>query len=216
MWKYTHTDEMYHSLTNRNNSTELFHSDVYLGQEYSDGLKHYKYLKKVKSANGKWRYIYDETELKVNEAISKNVINKSRSNEGYEFKDSTGATNIHKIKGNGILTSGSHVKISSAFTKPENQTKVDKIKEKQFNVYQNHYKQKVKDIPKRIVAKGAGIVGKALLEMDKKIAKKKVEKKVKTAVKNVENKANEVKNKVENSLKKKKKKSVPRTYLVNK
>lgn len=56
MWKYTHTDEMYHSLTNKN---ELFHSDTYLGQDFSDGVKHYKYIKKIPIGNGKFRYIYD-------------------------------------------------------------------------------------------------------------------------------------------------------------
>ena len=71
MWKYTHTDEMYHSLVNRNNSTELFHSDVYLGQEYSDGLRHFKYLKRERK-NGKWVYYYSNEELKK-ASIQKNV-----------------------------------------------------------------------------------------------------------------------------------------------
>lgn len=59
MWKYTHTDEMYHSLTNKE---ELFHSDTYLGQDFSDGIKHFKYIKREK-VNGKWRYYYKDAAL---------------------------------------------------------------------------------------------------------------------------------------------------------
>lgn len=59
MWKYTHTDEMYHSLTGRND--ELFHSAVYLGQDFSDGIKHFKYIKREK-INGKWVYTYRHDE----------------------------------------------------------------------------------------------------------------------------------------------------------
>lgn len=66
MWKYTHTDEMYHSLTGRNNSTELYHSDVYLGQDFSDGVRHFKYIKR-EMVNGRWKYYYkDEAYDKAN------------------------------------------------------------------------------------------------------------------------------------------------------
>ena len=57
MWKYTHTDEMYHSLTNQN---ELAHSDIYLGQDYSDGIRHFKYVYKKKGPDGKWQYFYEK------------------------------------------------------------------------------------------------------------------------------------------------------------
>lgn len=36
---------------------ELFHSDTYLGSDYSDGLQHWKYLKRYKKG-GKWVYVY--------------------------------------------------------------------------------------------------------------------------------------------------------------
>lgn len=61
MWKYTHTDEMYHSLTN--NSDTLYHSDIYLGETYDDGLRHFKYIDK-KMVNGKWKYYYKDDNLK--------------------------------------------------------------------------------------------------------------------------------------------------------
>lgn len=37
---------------------ELFYSDSFLGEEFSDELYHFKYVKK-KKVNGKWRYYYD-------------------------------------------------------------------------------------------------------------------------------------------------------------
>ena len=37
---------------------ELYHSDTYLGADYSDGIKHWKYIRKYKGKNGKWRYVY--------------------------------------------------------------------------------------------------------------------------------------------------------------
>lgn len=36
----------------------LFHSDTFLGDEFSDEMYHWKYIKK-KKVNGKWRYYYD-------------------------------------------------------------------------------------------------------------------------------------------------------------
>lgn len=36
---------------------ELYHSDEYVGEDYSDGICHWKYIDK-KKVNGKWRYIY--------------------------------------------------------------------------------------------------------------------------------------------------------------
>ena len=44
-----------------NNRNELFHSDTYLGKDYSDGMRHFKYIKREK-VNGKWRYIYSPDE----------------------------------------------------------------------------------------------------------------------------------------------------------
>lgn len=36
----------------------LFHSDIFLGDEFDDEMYHWKYIKK-KRVNGKWRYYYD-------------------------------------------------------------------------------------------------------------------------------------------------------------
>lgn len=42
----------------KDNETELYHSGIYLGKDYSDGIKHWKYIKKERK-NGHWVYYYD-------------------------------------------------------------------------------------------------------------------------------------------------------------
>ena len=41
------------------NDDKLIHSDTYLGLEFSNELKHYKYIRKEKK-NGRWIYYYDD------------------------------------------------------------------------------------------------------------------------------------------------------------
>lgn len=48
---------------NKNLNNELYHSDVYLGKDFSDGIKHWKYIKREK-VNGKWRYYYSDYKLR--------------------------------------------------------------------------------------------------------------------------------------------------------
>lgn len=40
---------------------ELYHSSVYLGKDYSDGIRHWKYIKRERK-NGKWVYYYSNAE----------------------------------------------------------------------------------------------------------------------------------------------------------
>ena len=40
---------------------KLYHSDIYLGEVYDDGIKHWKYIKKEKK-NGRWVYYYHHDE----------------------------------------------------------------------------------------------------------------------------------------------------------
>lgn len=66
MWQYRNTDELYHAnmykKMNKKINHELYHSDVYLGKDYSDGIKHFKYIKREK-VNGRWRYYYKNDKL---------------------------------------------------------------------------------------------------------------------------------------------------------
>ena len=81
MWKYTHTDEMYHSLTSQNNPDVLYHSDTYLGETYEDGLRHFRYIDK-KMVNGKWRYYYKDDKL----AKKKKAVDAAQKVMKYENK----------------------------------------------------------------------------------------------------------------------------------
>ena len=45
---------------NTQTSSSLFHSSTYYGQEFDDGLRHWKYIKREKLPDGKYRYWYDE------------------------------------------------------------------------------------------------------------------------------------------------------------
>ena len=54
---------------------ELYHSDKYLGQDFSNGIKHYKYIKR-EMKNGKWVYYYkddltNKAQKNLNKALNK-------------------------------------------------------------------------------------------------------------------------------------------------
>ena len=95
MWKYTHTDEMYHSLTGNNSSTELFHSDVYLGQDFSDGIRHWKYIKR-EMVNGRWKYYYKDDAYDKANSKFKSATNKYLDNANKADKELKNHSEAHK------------------------------------------------------------------------------------------------------------------------
>ena len=235
MWKYTHTDEMYHSLTNRNNSTELFHSDVYLGQEFSDGLKHFKYLKRERK-NGKWVYYYSNEEYNAAkkkqaqaEQAHKIAADKARQTQN-QYDEAT--NNIAKAK--------LRYNINEALNK-NNKGLINKIK---YNKTEKKLLKEIVDAKSKSHNTGVKNVKAQSEETNKSIearsAKKeaeKVEKKTKVhravgetlakaanklsdasynTKKSVEKGKKKVNDAINKLKKKKNKKSVPRTYLVNK
>ena len=140
------------------NNKELYHSDIYLGEEYSDGIKHYKYLKKVKTSSGKWRYIYDETELKNAKNKMKELERarkKLEDKKGYvSYIDKYGDYVKRNVnEGTTITTSGSYNN-----TQSKKDIEKEKILEKEEKVTKNYYTQKFKDIPKRVISKGLSYI----------------------------------------------------------
>lgn len=134
-------------------SNKLYHSDVYRGQDFSIGLKHYKYLRKVKTSYG-WRYVYDESEVKNEEkkiGALQNVRNKMTDKDGY--------LNYTNKQGDSVYKKGNKTHIITANGK---QTKTDKFKEgldaKINEKIKKHKKQKIKDIPKKAISKGIAFV----------------------------------------------------------
>jgi hypothetical protein len=63
-------------------SEKLYHSDVYLGQDYSDGIQHFKYIKREK-VNGKWVYYYKDDLTKKAEKNYNDKLNKHFVDVGY-------------------------------------------------------------------------------------------------------------------------------------
>lgn len=57
---------------------EIHHSDKYLGADYSDGIKHYKYIKREKK-NGRYVYYYNTSELENQHKIIKDNINSEKN-----------------------------------------------------------------------------------------------------------------------------------------
>ena len=71
--------------------SELYHSDVYLGADYSDGLKHWKYIKRYRGRNGKWCYVYanKETHKSINDDLIKEQRFLDLAKEMHEKSDRT-------------------------------------------------------------------------------------------------------------------------------
>lgn len=61
-------------------SSSLFHSSTYYGQEFDDGLRHWKYIKREKLPDGKYRYWYDEDSY-TKDVASKQAPNQNVRNE---------------------------------------------------------------------------------------------------------------------------------------
>ena len=53
----------------KDKETELYHSGIYLGKDYSDGIKHWKYLQKIEAKPGQYRYIYYNPKRKSDKKV---------------------------------------------------------------------------------------------------------------------------------------------------
>lgn len=60
MWQYQNTDELYHN--------EIWKYN-YIGIDNTPFIKHYKYIKREKKSNGKWRYYYNKPKNKLNKVM---------------------------------------------------------------------------------------------------------------------------------------------------
>lgn len=84
---------------NKQQEDGLYHSDIYLGQEYSDGIKHWKYYRREKLSNGKYRYYY-----KDNDDYVYTTDGKANKYSTYTHKDVYGNTKVKKtVKGDKLF-----------------------------------------------------------------------------------------------------------------
>ena len=64
------------------NSEELFHSETYLGADYSNGLKHYKYIRRYRNGKGKWTYVYGNKD--THQKIRSNLLKAQVASNTYK------------------------------------------------------------------------------------------------------------------------------------
>lgn len=131
--------------TKKDDGGILMHSDTYLGEDYtSANLVHYKYLRK-EIKNGHTYYIYDDSELKKARDAKDKAMNTYKNTE-YVDKDRWSNKGSQRwMFGNG-----------------KDQTLKDKINERRVKkatkTITDYYKQRIKDIPRKIHARGVSFV----------------------------------------------------------
>ena len=173
MWKYQNTDELYHSNMYKNigkkSEHELYHSDVYLGKDYSDGIRHYKYIRKYQK-NGKTYYVYDNSQEKLGDLKAKAALNIANKIGERGYIDKEGYTVHNKFDKNGITSKSRRYMILAGPGSEKKRTSKDilleKAQKKTMDIVYNHSKQKIKDIPKKIIAKGISAIFKTKMKID--------------------------------------------------
>lgn len=176
MWQYRNTDELYHANIyknmNKKSNHELYHSDVYLGKDYSDGIKHWKYIKRIKMANGKWRYIYKDEK-------GDNLHQQSLDEYSKGLRASAERDNI---KGNSILDEDKRRALNSQV----------KFHYDMGNNIDKKYKiHKVLSAPRRSVEKGIGKAANILSDFnDKYKIKQKIKQRIDSAINKIKNRKN--------------------------
>ena len=154
MWKYTPTDELF---TKKENNS-LYHSDVYLGEDFSDGFKHYKYLRKYVK-NGHTYYVYDESQLKAHERKYEKAADYINNTS---YKDEHGDITFHRVDTK--TGTRSTTRIGALSNSPRTQKDIDTEKKvnRALDYMEKHSKQKIKDIPRRIHAKGIAAISRMI------------------------------------------------------
>ena len=89
---------------NTQTSSSLFHSSTYYGQEFDDGLQHWKYIKREKLPDGKYRYWYDEY------SSTKDVASKQKAFMDVAKKPIDPYENVKDAKVKGINVEDAKVK----------------------------------------------------------------------------------------------------------
>lgn len=167
MWQYQNTDELYYSNMYKSISkkldNELYHSDVYFGKDFSDGIKHFKYIKREK-VNGRWRYYYKNDKLdqlgrEKNDAMD--MLREENKLRGYG--NNTYSNSNDKSKSYNHISNNGFAK-SMAYAKEEYK---DRKRKDRYNKY-----IKALNVTSDAVYKGKQKVSKAIDNIKKKIKKK--------------------------------------------
>lgn len=94
------------------NDEALFHSDTFLGEEFDDEMCHWKYVKRVKKPNGKYRYYYDREQVKEDLGVNaKEEYESAKYHEKYtheakKFWEDSLTSRVKEYTSNGKITRG--------------------------------------------------------------------------------------------------------------
>jgi hypothetical protein len=147
-------------------SDELQHNGIEYVDLDEDVIIHWKYIKRKKLANGKWRYYYDQSELdkrletavrKSNQAyVDEDAMNKSRE----EYEKSKGKVTDRF----GVTTlTDDHINASKKYSDAKNKYAIS-FRDAQIAV--NNYKRmKAKSFAARTISKGAVAVANMLSKL---------------------------------------------------
>ena len=127
------------------NVNELYHSSVYLGQDYSDGIKHWKYIDK-EIIKGKWVYYYKDDKL-----------NKYKQEKHQAEKDLL-STTAKLTKKDSKFVSTYRANQKKNLYVGEDAIKVRKLEEKVDKAYKKYNNRYIATTPQRVLAKGIAAV----------------------------------------------------------
>lgn len=173
---YKSVEESIYSGNISYNKNSLMHSDTYLGQDYTNGLYHWKYIKREK-VNGKWRYYYKNEELEKSEAAVRKAetdANVKGLRYHVERQNTTGNGDISGAlknkRGNVYGTT-----LNKNYTYSGSKVEEDYIKatQKANKVYKENAKIRLKSIPVAIVATGVAAAKNVLSSIGSLFKKKK-------------------------------------------
>lgn len=138
MWNYNYTDTMYISNDINNKNATIIHSDIYLGKDFSDGISHFKYIKR-EMVNGKWKYYYKNDRLdylkrQKNRAIDDyNAMERAYDTSIKNFKK--GDRNIDIVLANRSYANKLHRESSEKFKKYNTEKQKDDKRRIKYEKY---------------------------------------------------------------------------------
>ena len=167
------------------NNKELFHSDIYLGEDYSDGIRHWKYVKREKLSNGKYRYYYKDDELDKTYSDWENTIvdrSKAYSDKwnkelAYDRAKSNRESAESNFRKNTTVENGKKYSNSTADEKKKYNEyeqaliNYDVIDKKAMTLAKKYDKMKLAHTPQRVIAKGIAAVANLLENVKSKFKK---------------------------------------------
>lgn len=146
---------------------ELYHSEVYLGEDFSDGIRHWKYVKKER-VNGKWRYYYSDAEYEK----AKSKYNKAKANY-YKDLQAKSASDVDVQTHAQLYDQNKSKEVANrlagyTMSYYKNDKKLIESGKKYLNAKKNLKKVKIKTFARRTVAKGIAAVANFFSNLKKK------------------------------------------------